>query len=498
MLYLLALVGAAYAADLVVDGKEVVLNGTSSYETIRVINGGRIRVQPYDGAGGAGFVHLVADTIEVDAKSSITAANAGYRGVENQSGEGPGGGEGGNIGADGGGGGGHGGSGGGGSADECAYRETRGGKRYGDETLTAYADLGSGGGSAGTNDGDYGGFGGNGGGTIVLQARVLTVAGTLDARGQAGDTYDRDSAGGGAGGGIVLYANELVCTGALIASGGDGYPGDDGGGGGGGGVVKQLWDGAGSLCKVDVTAGQNGCGYESGDGLDIQSTVDWDGDGFRAADGDCAPADSRVFPGAIDLCDGIDQDCDRVVDEDAPKTAFYADIDGDSHGDPKVMVLACRETDGVVAVPDDCDDQNDLTFPGAREWCDERDNDCDGTVDEEAIDAPAWFIDNDRDGWGTSDVIDRTCAEREGWSALDGDCDDTDAAINPGAAEEADQVDDDCDGIVDEGTLIDVDGDGAGDRDGDFFGGACSSSGGTSAGGAAALLLGLALRRRRR
>jgi hypothetical protein len=166
MLYLLALVGAAYAADLVVDGKEVVLNGTSSYETIRVINGGRIRVQPYDGAGGAGFVHLVADTIEIDAKSSITAANAGYRGVENQSGEGPGGGEGGNIGADGGGGGGHGGSGGGGSADECAYRETRGGKRYGDETLTAYADLGSGGGSAGTNDGDYGGFGGNGGGTI--------------------------------------------------------------------------------------------------------------------------------------------------------------------------------------------------------------------------------------------------------------------------------------------------------------------------------------------
>ncbi len=62
--------------------------------------------------------------------------------------------------------------------------------------------------------------------------------------------------------------------------------------------------------------------------LAIQDT---DGDGY-ASDVDCDDADPAINPGETEICDGVDNDCDGIVDEDVTST-FYNDADGDTYGE---------------------------------------------------------------------------------------------------------------------------------------------------------------------
>jgi MYXO-CTERM domain-containing protein len=122
----------------------------------------------------------------------------------------------------------------------------------------------------------------------------------------------------------------------------------------------------------------------------------------------------------------------------------YADADGDGFGTGDATTLCDGE--GVAAEPGDCDDADDAVFPGADEHCDGRDEDCDGLTDETPVDPVPLFVDADEDGFGVGETGDSGCP-LDGYAAVGGDCDDTDATIHPLASEVPyDGTDNDCDG----------------------------------------------------
>ena len=218
--------------------------------------------------------------------------------------------------------------------------------------------------------------------------------------------------------------------------------------------------------------------------VDNPNLLDADNDGFRWCDApaDCDDTDNDVFPGAQEQCDGEDTNCDGVIDNGT--TAEFLDADGDT----------------FTPCSDDCDDADINAFPGNPERCDDVDNDCDGDVDEEEdldqdgdgafgpypLCADAFGADNiDCDDQNATvfpgnaeicDNLDNNCSgtvdenldfDGDGYLDCTGDCDSLDGNVYPGAVEACNGVDDDCNGIVDDG--FDGDGDGqsacAGDCD---------------------------------
>ncbi len=192
--------------------------------------------------------------------------------------------------------------------------------------------------------------------------------------------------------------------------------------------------------------------------------------GYVSDSTDCDTHDDDVHPYASETCDGVDEDCDGSVDEEATDMdTWYADTDADGYGDSASTTEACSQPSGYVANTTDCDDSDGAINPAASDDCDGVDNDCDGTLDEDAADADTWYVDADGDGYGTPAYTTTACAQPSGYVAAGTDCDDLDGDIYPGAVEICDGVDQDCDGLVDEGATdpgtwyLDADGDGYGD-----------------------------------
>jgi hypothetical protein len=120
-----------------------------------------------------------------------------------------------------------------------------------------------------------------------------------------------------------------------------------------------------------------------------------------------------------------------------------------------------------VASGGDCNDNNPAIHSGVTEVCNGVDDNCDGQVDEFVT--PVWYADADGDGYGDPNIYVYACTQPTGYVASGGDCNDNNPAIHSGATEVCNGVDDDCDGLTDDGITftawyLDADQDGYGEN----------------------------------
>ncbi len=248
------------------------------------------------------------------------------------------------------------------------------------------------------------------------------------------------------------------CDGSIDNDGaGETWPDEDGDGYGAGttpgrGCPINGWVAVGGDCDDDRAAVHPGAddpcdGLDSNcDGAAEVELGDWftdaDGDGYGddatvtetctpaagavALGGDCADDDPAVSPGAPELCNSADDNCDGQADLGVEGT-WHSDDDGDGFGSPLATEDTCTPPLGWVEDGTDCRPGDPLAFPGAPEQCNGVDDSCEGEIDEGF----------DADGDGFQDAV---CPAGD-------DCDDHDNAIFPGQTEICgDGVDDDCDG----------------------------------------------------
>lgn len=197
--------------------------------------------------------------------------------------------------------------------------------------------------------------------------------------------------------------------------------------------------------------------------------------------GDCDDTRTDVYPGASELCDGIDNDCSTIADD------FYEDRDGDGYGDPSRLALDCRPGHGAVNNNLDCNDDEASLHPGTV-WYQDVDNDglgnpnvtvtqcsrpktgqnearyvnnagdCDD-LDPKASFYKPWWPDPDGDGYGSLDAgsVQYACTPPLAYADNSEDCDPRSEMIHPSdldggkeVLDVCDHVDNDCDGSIDE------------------------------------------------
>jgi hypothetical protein len=174
-----------------------------------------------------------------------------------------------------------------------------------------------------------------------------------------------------------------------------------------------------------------------------------------------------------EVCNGVDDDCDGLVDDADPgvlgQGSYYIDDDGDGYG-AGAAILSCTQPAGTLTNNTDCNDVAMDINPGAQEVCNsEIDDDCDGLADDAdpgVSGQNSYYYDNDGDSFGGGEAI-LSCIQPAATVINNTDCNDASFVINPDALEICNFLDDDCDMSIDEGYPVsiyyqDADGDGKG------------------------------------
>ncbi len=192
--------------------------------------------------------------------------------------------------------------------------------------------------------------------------------------------------------------------------------------------------------------------------------------GYVANNLDCDDANALINPDMPELCNGIDDNCSGTADDGIPYYTYFLDADEDGYGDATNSVTLCDTILPIGYVLDntDCDDTNALINPAMSEICNGVDDNCNGVADD-GIPYYTYYLDADGDGYGDAASSQYICeaSAPENYVVNSLDCDDSNADINPAASEICNDLDDNCNGIVDEGLpyftyYADADGDGYG------------------------------------
>ena len=220
------------------------------------------------------------------------------------------------------------------------------------------------------------------------------------------------------------------------------------------GATEKCGDGVDQDCDGNKN---NGCPtttyYQDSDGDNygnVNSSVEAYSkpSGYVKNNTDCNDKNSAIHPGATEKCgDGVDQDCDGNKNNGCTKTTYYRDSDGDGYGNAESNLEAYNKPTGYVKNNTDCNDGNPNINPVSSESCDNKDNDCDGVIDEGCT---TYYQDADFDGYGNPYESISAKNKPQGYVAKGSDCNDDNPSIHPGAEEKSgDGVDQDCNGDVD-------------------------------------------------
>ncbi len=199
-----------------------------------------------------------------------------------------------------------------------------------------------------------------------------------------------------------------------------------------------------------VACGDKDTGEPEDTGEPAPLGQDGDDDGYLLSE-DCNDTNPAINPGAEEVCEGVDNNCDGQIDEDV-KNTYYQDSDGDGYGNEAEVAKGCSAPNGYVSQGGDCDDSTATGAsynPDVAETCDGEDNDCDDEVDEGVT--LTFYADSDGDGFGVPGDEVEGCSTPSGYSEESTDCADDDFSIYPGAPEVCgDDEINDCDGSADD------------------------------------------------